>query len=226
MCPMPYYPVFLDIKGRLCLVIGGGNVAERKVSALIFAGAKVTVISPTLTKGLKKFVFQSKNKKIRHIPRRYIPGDIKGFFLAISATGSKKVNKMVYEDSRNLKILLNVADNPGLCDFVVPSVVKRGSLQIAISTGGKSPYLSKSFKALFEEIFPEELAVFTEILGAVRSKLLKKGAKNVKKLSIYNSFLNSSMLEWIREGSVINIDGFLKGLLGKGYTLEKLCIKL
>ncbi|MBI5598421.1 MAG: bifunctional precorrin-2 dehydrogenase/sirohydrochlorin ferrochelatase [Deltaproteobacteria bacterium] len=218
-----FYPIFLDIKDRPCVVIGGGKVAERKALSLLSAGARVTVISPRITRGLKSLV---RVKKIRYIPRGYITGDLEGQWLAISAAGSKEVNRAIRAEVRRLKILLNVADNPDLCNFIVPSLVERGSLKIAVSTSGKSPYMSKTIRQLLEKSLPEELGAFIEILGAVRNKLLKERAKNDKKLRIYACFLNSPMLLWIREGSTGKVNRFLKENLGKGYSLSNLGIKL
>ncbi|MBI5559693.1 MAG: bifunctional precorrin-2 dehydrogenase/sirohydrochlorin ferrochelatase [Deltaproteobacteria bacterium] len=220
---MPLYPIFLDIKNKPCLVIGGGSVANRKTLSLLSAGAKVTVISPTLTEGLKKL---KKAKKILHIPRRYAPGDLKGFFLAVSTAGSRRMNETAHRDALDLKVLLNVADNPGFGNFIVPSVVERGDIKIAISTSGKSPYFAKTFRQALEKGLPPELAKFIEILGGVRSKLLKERVKSDKKNKIYADFFNSPVLEWIREGSLVRINKFLRENLGRGYSLSRLGIKV
>lgn len=220
---MSLYPIFLNIKNSPCLVIGGGAVAERKVFALLDAKAKVTVISPEITDELKKLV---KRKKIRHIKRVYREGDLKGFFLAISATSSLKVNKEVSKEAKNLDILLNVVDNPKLCAFIVPAIVKRGDLMIAISTSGKSPYLAKTLRLFFDEMIPREVGVLVNVIGAVRNKLLKKGSKSDKKLRIYASFLNPVFFALLRKKDRQGIDRFLKGLLGRGYGLSALGIKI
>ena len=220
---MSLYPIFLNIEKTPCLVIGGGDVAERKVLSLIEAKAKVTVISPVITDALRKLV---KTKKIRHIKRVYKEGDLKGFFLAISATSSLKVNKEVGKEAKNLDILLNVVDNPALCTFIVPSIVKRGDLRIAISTSGKSPYLAKTLRLFLDEMIPREFGVLVNIIGAARNKLLKKGSKNDNKLRIYAKFLNPVFFALLRKKDRQGIDHFLKGLLGRGYGLSSLGIKI
>ncbi len=223
---MAYYPVFLDIAGRPCLVVGGGKVAERKVRSLLSAGADVTVLSPRLTEGLKRLVSKKGADRVRHIPRRYSPGDLEGYFLVISATNSKETNRQVYEDAEDFNVLLNVVDHPDACNFIVPSVVERGELKVAISTSGKSPFLAKTLRNALENALPQELVTFVEILGAVRNKLLKEGAKSDKKTRIYRTLVDSPMLEWIAGGSAARINRFLREVLGNEYTLSKLGIRL
>ncbi len=223
---MAYYPVFLDIAGRPCLVVGGGKVAERKVRSLLSAGADVTVLSPRLTEGLKRLVSKKDEDRVRHIPRRYSPGDLEGYFLVISATNSKETNRQVYEDAEDFNVLLNVVDHPEACNFIVPSVVERGELKVAISTSGKSPFLAKTLRNALENALPQELVTFVEILGAVRNKLLKEGAKSDKKTRIYRTLVDSPMLEWIAGGSAARINRFLREILGNEYTLSKLGIRL
>jgi len=119
-------------------------------------------------------------------------------------------------------VLLNVADQPGLCDFILPSVVDRGALKVAISTSGKSPYLAAAMREMLEQSLPETLAPFVDILGAVRIKLLKEGANSDKKAEIYEAFVESQMLEWLAEGKRAKINAFLKDKLGPEVTLSKL----
>jgi precorrin-2 dehydrogenase/sirohydrochlorin ferrochelatase len=224
---MPFYPIFLDITNKPCLVVGGGKVAERKVLSLLKAGADVTIISPGLTTELKDLV---KKKKIRHVPKRYRPGDlagyIKGAFLVISATNSEKINKKIHAEAEKTGKLVNVVDSPGLCNFIVPSVVERGNLKIAISTSGRFPMLAKTLRGNLEWSIPGEYETFVDILGAVRDKLLKEGVRYDKMIEIYQTLLSSLRLDWIKENSRHKINVLLKELLGKGYTLSKLGVKL
>lgn len=216
---MRYYPIFLDIKRKPCVVIGGGNVAERKVVSLLDAGARVLVISPELTPALKKL---ASKKKIGYCPKSYEQGDLKGFFLAYSATNNSRVNKAVFKEAKGQAVLLNVVDVPELCNFIVPSVVDRGDLLIAISTSGKSPAMAKKIRQQLEKEFGKEHAVFLEIMGKIRDKLLtpdrfnrgltisKESDKNKR---VFESIVNSPMLEWIRQGKRQKIDRFLKETL-------------
>ncbi|GMR04412.1 MAG: bifunctional precorrin-2 dehydrogenase/sirohydrochlorin ferrochelatase [Thermodesulfobacteriota bacterium] len=221
--PMNYYPVFLAIEKRPAMVIGGGGVAERKVAALLRAGAVVTVISPEVTEELKKLI---DNKTVKHIKRSFRSGDLEGARLVISATGSKAVNEKIFEEAAALKIPVNVVDDPGLSTFISPSVVTRGDLTIAISTAGKCPALSKKIRKELERSFGPEYGAFMEIAGAVRKRLLKIKVKSDKKDRLINALLDSPLPRWIKEGDEAEINGFLNSLLGSGVTLGALGIEL
>ncbi len=163
---MRYYPVFLNLKGRLCVVIGGGDVAERKVRGLLRAGARVKVVSPELTEGLEEL----RNRGlIKHVKRAYQEDDIRDAFLVIAATSEMDVNRAVFKDARNVPV--NVVDVPELCSFIVPSIVNRGDLTVAISTSGVSPALARSIREELEVFFPEETGEFLEFLKDIRSRI-------------------------------------------------------
>lgn len=163
---LSYYPVFLNLKNKGCVVVGGGKVAERKVLSLLKSGAEVTVISPELTKRLKK---ESLSGRIKHIPRRYKKGDLKNAFLVIAATDSNEINEKVSEDAPHL---INVVDVPSLCNFIVPSMVKRGPLTIAISTSGVSPSMAKTIRKELEKLYGPEFARYLNSLKKIRIKAM------------------------------------------------------
>lgn len=216
---MRYYPIFLDIKGKSCVVIGGGSVAERKVLSLLDAGSKVLVISPELTPVLKKLAAK---KKINYCPKSYGPGDLKGFFLAYSATDDPKVNKSVFNEAKKEGIFLNVVDVPELCNFIVPSVVDRGNLLIAISTSGKSPAMAKKIRQKLEKEFGKEYAVFLDIMGRIREKVLKSSEESGKNKKIFERLISSPLLGWIKKGKKKEIDKFLKKVLGSEKYISKI----
>ncbi|MDO8426072.1 MAG: bifunctional precorrin-2 dehydrogenase/sirohydrochlorin ferrochelatase [Deltaproteobacteria bacterium] len=220
---MRYYPVFLDIKDKPCVVVGGGEVALRKAEGLLSAGASVTIITP---RAGKKVQALAKKGALKLVKRSYEEGDLKGAFLAISATGSKEVNKAVFRDAYKAGALVNVVDDPELCSFIVPSIVDRGSLIIAISTSGKSPLLAKALREELQGHIGEEFRDFVEIIGAVRRKLLKNGANRVKKEGVMKDLVYSPIPIWLGSGEVKEINNFLKKLLNEGYTLPKLGIRL
>lgn len=215
---MRYYPIFLDIKGKPCVVIGGGDVAERKVESLLESGAKVSVISPKLTPALKKL---ASKKKIEYCPKPYEPGDLEGFFLAYSATNNTEVNRVVFREAKKQGILLNVVDVPELCNFIVPSVVSRGDLLIAISTSGKSPAMAKKIRQQLEKEFGREYAIFLEMMGRIREKVLTKSAESGKNKEVFEKIINSPMLEWIRQGKKKEINRFLKEIFRENWALPK-----
>src|SRR5436190_19296165 len=134
--PPTYYPIFLNLAERRCVVIGGGSVAEGKVLSLLESEAYVTVISPELTAELKKLATE---EKILHLERDYQPGDVRGAFLAISATDDRAVNAQVWQEAEEAGILFNAVDDAAHCNFIAGSIVRQGALTIAISTSGSAP---------------------------------------------------------------------------------------
>lgn len=220
---MRYYPVFLDLKDRPCLVVGGGAVAERKALGLLNAGAKVTVIAPSVTKALKRL---SVERTISLEKRAYRRGDELGRSIVIAATGAQEVNEAVYRASRAAGILVNVVDDPARCSFIVPSVVDRGALLIAVSTSGKSPYLARALREALEGCIGAEYEAFIEILGAARKKLLKTGLSRDKKERIIKALVKSPIPELLKEGRTREVNSILRGALGEGYTVSRLGVRL
>lgn len=168
------YPMFLNISGKRCLVVGGGEIALRKVKMLLDFEAAVTVISPALCSGLAELTEQ---KKINVLRRGYEPSDLKDAFIAIVATDDKSVNAEITREARGLGVLVNVVDVPELCDFIVPAYVRRGDVTIAVSTAGKSPALARKIRARLEQEFGEEYAALAELISEVRSELKESNSK-------------------------------------------------
>lgn len=161
-----YYPVFLNLKNKKCIIIGGGKVAERKAASLLRTGADLTVISPELTNKLKKI---KAKKRIKHISRRYKKGDLKNAFLVIAATDSNEINKSISDNAPNL---INVVDKPSLCNFIVPSVLRRGPLTIAISTSGVSPAIAKKIRKELERHYGPHVTKYLNALKKIRTKVI------------------------------------------------------
>lgn len=148
MMKYPEYALFLRIEGRACVVVGGGRVAARKISKLLQSGASVTVVSPTLCPELDQHASLG---LVQHVPRAYQSGDTSGAFLTFAATDDKLVNEAVAMEVLSRGGLVNVADNPSLCSFLVPATWSDESLQVAISTGGTSPKVAKQLRLALEE---------------------------------------------------------------------------
>ena len=175
MCELkPYYPAFLDLNGKKCLVIGGGEVALRKIKTLLECEAKVTVISPVFQPDLSRL---AKSRTVLLIRRSYRSGDLEGSAIVISATDDAKTNKRVSEEAKEKGVLVNVVDDPKRSDFIVPAIVRRGGLTIAVSTSGMSPALARKIRIKLEKEFGEEYASLVTLIEEVRSTLKRKGVK-------------------------------------------------
>jgi precorrin-2 dehydrogenase/sirohydrochlorin ferrochelatase len=176
-----YYPAFIDLNEKEAVVVGGGNVAERKVRALIRAGASVKVISPQITDNLTKL---KKKGLLKHIRRNYRKGDLRGAFIVIAGTSSVLTNDRIAGDARNL---VNVIDAPSQGNFIVPSVVRRGELTIAISTGGASPAVSKAIRNEMGKLYGIEFDRYLRFLERIR----KKASAKITDTKTRNAFLRS-----------------------------------
>lgn len=193
-----FYPVFLNLDNQKCLVIGGGQVAERKVLSLLECGAKVKVVSPKITENLQELV---KTGAIEYTAREYCSSDLDGAFLVISATSSEDLNNKIAEECRMRNILINVVDDPDKCSFIVPSVVRRGDLTIAISTSGKSPALAKKIRQELEEHYGPEYGEFIEIMGEIRKKILMEIPNQKQREEIFTKLVHSDILELLKTGN-------------------------
>ena len=174
------YPITLDLKEKPVLIIGAGNVGERKIMSVHNAGADITVISEQYGEPVKKLAQEG---KIRLIERAYQTGDCRGYLMVIGSTGSNAVNAAISEECTALGTLVNIVDQPEYCNFHVPAVVKRGDFQIAVSTGGKSPALAREIRKELEEQYNEEYGRLTERLGKIRKELKQKYNNNRAELS-------------------------------------------
>lgn len=165
---MRYYPVFLDIAEKPVVVIGGGNVALQKVEGLAEAGARVTVVSPELHPRLREVVNAG---GVKHIEREYQPGDLEGFQLAFVATDDRSANATVWREGRERGIWVNAVDDIPNCDFIMPGIVRRGDLVLAISTTGASPAMARKVREDLEAFLKDEDALLLDLAGEVRREL-------------------------------------------------------
>lgn len=170
----PYYPIFLNISGKRCVVVGGGLVALRKVNTLLENEASVKVISPGLCPELSQL---AKSRAIQVLQRNYNGGDLRGAFIAIAATDDGEINNEVAEEARAKGVLVNVVDDSEHSDFIVPSQLRRGDITIAVSTAGKSPALARKIRIRLEKDFGAEYASLALLIDEVRSELKRQGIK-------------------------------------------------
>ena len=189
---MNYYPAFINLQGKRVVVVGGGKVAERKVLTLINAGAAITVISPLLTKRLWK---EKEAGHIRHLPRTYRKGDLKDSFMVIAATDSPEVNSRIAGDAPGL---LNVVDVPSECNFIAPSVVKRGPLVFAISTGGTSPAFAKAVRKDIEKSYGKVFSGYLGFVKALRSRAMQEIVDKAAREKFLKSLASGDILDTLR----------------------------
>jgi precorrin-2 dehydrogenase/sirohydrochlorin ferrochelatase len=194
---MKFYPAYLDLRDRPCLVIGGGAVAERKALSLLEAGANVTVVSPALTPKLQDL---SISGKITHRQKDFDEQDLSGEFLVIAATDSRDVNIRAARSCKRMHILVNVAAPPEESTFIVPSMVDRGDLLIAVSTGGASPALSKKIRRELERHYGPEYEVFLKKLSAIRARLREEVPDENDRRRISREIVDSDVVELFRQG--------------------------
>lgn len=161
----PYYPIFVKGDCLNCLVVGGGKVAERKVETLMESGASVSVVSPQVTDGLAKLARQN---RIRLIPERYEGRHLERVQLVIGATDDRAVNERIFLDAKQKGILVNIVDDPEYCSFIVPSVMTKGPLCVAVSTGGAAPKLAAKIRRELEAFIPDEYAAMIDELRILR----------------------------------------------------------
>lgn len=166
------YPVVLDLGGRPVLVVGGGAVAERKVEGLRAACASITVVSPRVSARLAKM---ADDGDIRVRLRSYRRSDLRGVAIVFAATDDRNVNAAVAADSRRRRIWVNAADDPDHCDFILPSVLRRGSLLVSVTTGGRSPALARIVREELERLLGSDYALLTDLAGDVRRELRTRG---------------------------------------------------
>lgn len=206
---MGYYPIFLELTDRPCVVIGGGGVSERKVEALLGCGAKVTVISPVLTERLESWVRQ---EKICYIAREYQVGDLAGYELVFVATDNDAVNTAVSAEGRERHLWVNAADDPAHCDFILPSVLRRGELVVAVASGGTSPALSRVIREELEAYFTEDYATLTEIVAEVRRELKERSL--APSAEMWQKALNGDLRRLIKGGKQEEARAYLLKRLG------------
>ncbi len=178
-----FYPIFLDLRGKKCLVVGGGSVAARKVKTLLSSQAKVTVLSPALILELQELADAG---KIKYLQKTYNPTYLEGVFLAIVSTADKEVNCSIAADCRSRHILVNISDASSLGNFIVPAVASQGDLSIAISTGGKSPALAHRLRKDMENIFNSQYGSFLDFLGEMRPRILKTVSDPSKRKDLFS----------------------------------------
>ncbi|MBI5323885.1 MAG: bifunctional precorrin-2 dehydrogenase/sirohydrochlorin ferrochelatase [Ignavibacteriae bacterium] len=195
-----YFPVLIDLSRYPALVIGGGTIAYRKVMNLLEFNGEVTVITPELCDELMNLIIE---KNIVVIRRKYQKSDIKGYKLVFASTGDEDVDKQIYDECLEEGALLNVADVPELCNFIMPAFIKKGDFTVAVSSQGHSPFFVKSIKDKIESSLPKNIELITELAGEFRNRLMKENLYSNEQLrnKLIDRFLKT---DW---DSIINENG-------------------
>ena len=220
---MGYYPVFLDLAKKRCLVVGGGMIAERKVEAVLEAGGSVTLVSPELTDALQSLGAAG---RISVHQRPYRPEDLEGVSLVIAATDDPILQQSIAAEAERANIFCNVVDTPDLCSFIVPAVVKQGDLAIAVSTGGTSPALAKKIRQDLTAQFGPEYALALQLLSRIREKIAAEQRSAEDRLQLFTCLAESPLLDYLRERQSDKLNALLQQTLGEEYTLERLAFSL
>jgi precorrin-2 dehydrogenase/sirohydrochlorin ferrochelatase len=220
---MRYFPIQLDIRGRRCLVVGGGGVGTRKAASLIACGGRVTVVSLTATGELQDLAAAG---ALTLLLREYAGDNPQGMFLVMGATDDEMLNRRIRADAERLKILCNIADRPEQCDFILPAVVQRGDLVITVSTSGRSPALAKKLRRDLQDQFGDEYTVFLDLMGAIRQRLLAEAHAPEEHKPIFERLVHSDILSWIRQGRRNDVDRLLAEILGDGWRTDDLLEKI
>jgi precorrin-2 dehydrogenase/sirohydrochlorin ferrochelatase len=210
---MAKYPIFLELSGRRVIVIGGGAVAVRKAQTLLAAGARLVVIAERIDKMMTALC---KSKNVELIKSKYSKNYLAEAVLAIAATNNLQLNRRIYKDCQELEVLCNVVDQPELCDFFVPAVVKRGDLQIAVSTEGHYPAYAGHIRKKLEEIFSEKHGQFLTELEKFRKRILKDVPEPAERKALLGRLADDKSFKYfVENGSAqwqIFADGLVNGL--------------
>jgi len=189
--PKSYYPINVDISGKKCVVIGGGPVGERKVFSLLECGALVTLVALTLTRALEELVSAARIKLER---RSFLDSDIQGAFIVYCATNDGELNEKVFRLAQGRSMLVNVADNPQICNFIVPAIVRRGPLVASVSTSAAAPALAKKLKKILEGAFNENYAPALLFLQRKREIIKNKIIDIKNRASFFSELADSGIM--------------------------------
>jgi siroheme synthase-like protein len=205
-----FYPVFLNLKHRRVVVIGGGEVAERKVESLLAAGALITLISPDVTPRLDLL---SQQGRIDLRRRRYFPGDCEDAALVFSATDDHTLSEAVLRDARDAGALVNTADQPALCDFIMPAVLRQGDITVAVSTDGTSPGLAARLRDRIAQMIGPEYARLAELLSRVRPEIRRRIPGIAERKALHYRILDSDIIERLKRDDSVGAERRLKEII-------------
>jgi siroheme synthase-like protein len=193
----PYYPIFIDVENRDVVIIGGGAVCARKAETMMRYGARVTVVAPEVTDEITTW---AKDGRLVVARKEYVEADLEGASIVIASTDDACVNGRIARDCRRRKIPVNVVDVTHLCEFIVPAIVEHGSIQVAVSTGGKSPALARTLKENLQKFLGPEYAELNDLLGTLRPAAKKVLPTDADRKRFFDGILAKGVLDMLRDG--------------------------
>ncbi len=197
MKPKAYYPLFADLRGRRCVVIGGGLVAQRKITTLLGYGADLVVISPSATARIRTYAQQG---RLRYLARRFRPGDLRSTWLVYAATDDARINGQVFRTAQRMRIFTNVVDQTPLCSFIAPAIFRRDPLTIAISTGGASPSLAKRLRHDLEASIGSDYARMLKLLRSLRGVAKRQLPSYNDRKHYFDQLVRGRVFQLVRNG--------------------------
>lgn len=193
----PYYPIYIDIEDRSVLIVGGGTVCARKAETMMRYGARVTIVSPEITDEIAAW----EQAGVLAVQRKmYAESDLEGASMVIASTDDQCVNARVARDCRRRRIPVNVVDVTHLCEFIVPAIIEKGSIQIAVSTGGKSPAIARTIREDLQKAIGPEYTEVNDLLGTLRKSAKKVLPTDVDRKRFFDGIIASGILDLLREG--------------------------
>jgi precorrin-2 dehydrogenase len=215
----PPFPVFLKIAARPCLVVGAGREGEAKIAGLLAAGASIRVVAPHATTAVESWARQG---RLQWMARGFEDADLDGIFLVVAATSRRELNQRIYREAERRRVLCNVVDDPPHCHFYYPSVVRRGALQIAISTDGKSPALAQRLRRELEDQFGPEYEEWIDELGRERARLFREPMDpEVRRRRLHELASRESFEEFARRPSAAGKQKAARGALSLRRNYER-----
>jgi precorrin-2 dehydrogenase/sirohydrochlorin ferrochelatase len=205
-----FYPIYLNLDGKRVVVVGGGEVAERKIESLLDTRASINVVSPEVT---ARILMLASERRVELHRRPYLPGDCSGATLVLSATDDDATNRSVFEEARKAGVLVNTADQPALCDFIMPAVVRRGDIAIAISTSGTSPGLAARLRHKIERLIGPEYGRLAQLLSEARPLIRRRIPEQADRKLLQYRILDSDIMSYLRNNDIAGAQRRLREII-------------
>ena len=216
---MKYLPIYLDLRDRLCLVVGGGRVGQRKVLTLLECGARVRLVSRETTAELRDLIDSG---RIEQAGQSYSPEHLESVALVFVCTDDAWLNRRIFREASDQGIEVNVADQPDLCSFIMPAVISQGDLTISVSTSGSSPALASRIRQRLETLFGPEYAQGLDLMARIRTRVLEEGGPDQENRDRFYGLIDAGLIEALAEKDRLRVERIIADALGPDCTLAVL----